>query len=83
MNAEFTSRFLKDTRQLKGTRKEELEKMVKKVIEKPEIGKPLRYSYRNCRSVRIGKFRIIYKLERDKIIFITFEHRGRVYNKER
>ena len=65
------------------TLKEELEKMVKKVIEKPEIGKPLRYSYRNCRSVRIGKFRIIYKLERDKIIFITFEHRGRVYNKER
>jgi len=42
MNAEFTSRFLKDTRQLKGTLKEELEKIVKKVIENPEIGKPLR-----------------------------------------
>ena len=79
MNAEFTSRFLKDTRQLKGTQKEELEKSVKKVIENPEIGKPLRHSYRNCRSVRVGKFRIIYKLERYKIIFITFEHRGKVY----
>lgn len=79
MNAEFTGRFLKDTRQLKGTLKAELEKIVKKIIEKPEIGKPLRYSYRNCRSVRVGKFRIIYKLERYKIIFITFEHRGKVY----
>ena len=79
MNAEFTSRFLKDTRQLKGTQKEELEKIVKKVIENPEIGKPLRHSYRNCRSARVGKFRIIYKLERYKIIFITFEHRGKVY----
>ena len=79
MNAEFTSRFLKDTRQLRGTLKEELEKIVKKVIENPEKGKQLRYSYRNCRSVRIGKFRIIYKLEGYKIIFITFEHRGKVY----
>ncbi len=79
MNAEFTSRFLKDTRQLKGTQKEELEKIVKNVIENPEIGKPLRHSYRNSRSVRVGKFRIIYKLERYKIIFITFEHRGKVY----
>jgi len=79
MNAEFTRRFLKDTRQLRGTRKEELEKVVKKVIENPEIGKPLRYSFRNCRSVRIGKFRIVYKLEGYKIIFITFEHREKVY----
>jgi mRNA interferase RelE/StbE len=79
MNAEFTSRFLKDTRQLRSTLKEELEKAIKKVIENPEIGKPLRYSYRNCRSVRVGKFRIIYKLEGYKIIFITFEHRGKVY----
>ncbi|KAF5417662.1 MAG: hypothetical protein C5S38_01255 [Candidatus Methanophagaceae archaeon] len=78
MNAEFTSRFLKDTYQLKGTLKEELEKIVNKVIESPEIGKPLRHSYRNCRSVRVGKFRIIYKLEQYKIIFITFEHRGKV-----
>ena len=55
MNAEFTSRFLKDTRQLRGTLKEELEKVVEKVIESPEIGKPLRYSFRNCRSARVGK----------------------------
>ena len=79
MNAEFTSRFLKDTRQLKGTLKEELEKIVNKVIESLEIGEPLRHSYRNCRSVRVGKFRIFCKLERYKIIFITFEHRGKVY----
>ncbi|HDN68325.1 hypothetical protein B6V00_02615 [ANME-1 cluster archaeon ex4572_4] len=79
MNQEFTNRFLKDTRQLKGAFKEELEKVVKKITENPEIGKPLRYSFRNCRSVRVRKFRIIYKLNADKIIFITFEHREKVY----
>ena len=79
MNQEFTNRFLKDTRQLKGAFKEKLEKVVKKITENPEIGKTLRSSFRNCRSVRVRKFRIIYKLNADKIIFITFEHREKVY----
>ncbi len=75
----FTDRFLQDTKRLEGEPKKHLEKAVKKILENPFLGKPLRYTFKGVRSERVGKFRIIYEVEKDLVIFHTFEHRKKVY----
>ena len=77
----FSDRFLEDTKRLKGELKSHLEKAVKKVLENPLLGKPLRYSYKGLRSERVGKFRIVYEIEWTLVIFHIFDHRGKVYRK--
>ncbi|MBP9008464.1 MAG: type II toxin-antitoxin system RelE/ParE family toxin [Methanospirillum sp.] len=53
--------------------------MVEKIIENPEVGKPLQYELAGMRSVRIPPFRILYEYNHDHLILYTFEHRDSVY----
>jgi len=55
-------------------------KQLKKLSDMSEAGKPLKYELKNHRSVRVSPFRIIYRLEEDKIIINCFDHRKEVYN---
>ena len=52
---------------------------VKKLAQFPESGKPLQYNLKGHRSIRIPPFRIIYRIEQDKIIINCFDHRKDVY----
>lgn len=52
---------------------------LKKLVALPESGKPLQYNLKGHRSIRISPFRIIYRLEKDKIIINCFDHRKDVY----
>ena len=52
---------------------------LKKLENLPESGKPLQYNLKGHRSIRIPPFRIIYRLEKDKIIINCFDHRKDVY----
>lgn len=45
----------------------------------PLIGKPLRFGLKGFRSLRVGKYRIIYKTN-DKILLSTLKHRKNVYD---
>ena len=54
-------------------------KQIKKLSEKPKSGKPLKYNLKNHRSLKIPPFRLIYRLEEDKIIINCFDHRQKVY----
>ena len=62
------------------------QKRIKKVIEeklttKPELfGKPLRYSLLGFRSLRVGDYRIVYIIEKNREVFIVLiAHRKDVY----
>ena len=45
-----------------------------------EFGKPLRYSLKGARSLRVGDYRVIFTIERDDVILIVkIGHRGEVY----
>ena len=45
-----------------------------------EFGKPLRYSLKGARSLRIGDYRVIYTFEPDDVILIVkIGHRREVY----
>jgi len=51
------------------------------LAEKPRIGKPLKGKLKGLWSLRIGKYRIIYRInEADRIVeVVTIEHREVVY----
>ncbi len=63
-------------------------KQIKKAIEeRPMIdpigfGKPLRYSLKGHHSLRVGDYRIVYKIDaiHHKIIIIAIKHRKDVYD---
>lgn len=64
----------------------EVRKRIKKAIEqklmiRPEIfGLPLKSPLKNYRKLRVGNWRIIFKIEKNKIIIIfIIQHRSRVY----
>jgi mRNA interferase RelE/StbE len=44
-------------------------------------GKPLRRSLRGHRKLRIGDYRVIYRVEKDTILILKIGHRKEVYLK--
>lgn len=62
-------------------------KKIKKAIEdkltsSPEIfGKPLRRSLKGYRKLRIGDYRVIYRIENKKVKILCIGHRSVVYQK--
>ena len=54
-------------------------KKMQKVVEHPELGKPLRAPLQNRKSERVEKLRIIYKYEQNHVTFLYFDDRGHVY----
>ena len=77
----FTENFSRIYSKLNKNLKERVDKAINKILEKPEVGKPLKYDLAGLRSERIGKFRILYEIRGNVIIFHTFEHRKVVYRK--
>ncbi|MFH1638074.1 MAG: type II toxin-antitoxin system RelE/ParE family toxin [Candidatus Woesearchaeota archaeon] len=76
----FSDDFRKEFKKIKdkATRLKVI-KQLRKLSEIPETGKPLKYGLKNHRSVRVAPFRIIYRIEQDKIIINCFDHRKDVY----
>ena len=75
-----TDKFERDIKSIKDkTIKEKIKKQIRKIIEHPEIGKPLKYDLHGERSVYIKPFRLIYALKEDKLFLLRFRHRKEVY----
>ncbi|MFH1590289.1 MAG: type II toxin-antitoxin system RelE/ParE family toxin [archaeon] len=75
-----SSQFKKAVKHLSNQEKDRLENAIKKIIENPSIGKPLRY-LRGERTLRIPPFRIIYSFRKDieTLYLLKFDHRSTVY----
>ncbi len=77
----FSDEFKKDFKKIKDKMTRiKIIKQLKKLAEMPEAGKPLMYNLKNHRSIRVAPFRIIYRIEENRIIINCFDHRGSVYN---
>ena len=52
----------------------------KRLLNEPILaGKPLRQSLKGHRKMRVGDYRVIYKMENDIIIILKIGHRNEVY----
>lgn len=77
----LTQKFENDIKHIRDAlMKEKIQKHIAKIIERPEIGKPLKYFLKGERTIYIWPYRLIYTLSGDKLILLRFEHRKEAYN---
>ena len=75
----YTDKFEKEVKKLDSSIKSKVIKQIKKIIQKPDIGKPLRYDLKRERTIYVKPYRIIYSFNHEAIIFLRVEHRKSVY----
>lgn len=52
-----------------------------KLMIKPEIfGKPLRKSLKGYRKLRVGDYRVVFRIEKNAIKIFAIQHRSVIYN---
>ena len=74
----LSRKFIKDIKNLDKFQKNKIEKQIKKIIQNPSVGKPLKYK-RGERSLYVKPFRLVYVLKIDEIVLLKFDHRKKVY----
>lgn len=53
-----------------------------RLVAKPDLyGKPLRRSLKGYRKLRVGDYRVIFKIEKSKVKILIIQHRSVVYTK--
>ncbi len=75
----YEARFVKRIKKIKDEKlKERVKKQIEKIIEKPEVGKPMRFSRRGNREVYIPLFRLSYGYikKEDKIVLLDLHHKN-------
>lgn len=78
MLIEHREDFLKKISKIKHEAiKEQIKKQVEKIIENPEIGKPMRYSRKGTRELYVKPYRLAYAYfpNEEKLIFIDLYHK--------
>lgn len=78
LEVERKQNFIKRISKIKdNSLKEQVIKRIKKIIENPEIGKPMRYSRKGTREVYVGHFRLSYVFfpDQNKIVLLDFYHK--------
>ena len=77
----YTQKFERDVKKLRDSLvKERVKKQIRKIIENPGTGKPLRYGLKGEWTVRVPPYRLIYAVQGDRLILLRFEHRKSVYD---
>ena len=59
--------------------KEQVTKIFDKIIKDPFSFKPLKYELKGFYRARIGKYRIIFRIDEDIVFIEVIEHRKNVY----
>lgn len=80
LNIEYNENLLKKISKIKDkSDKEKIKKQICKIVEKPEIGKPMRYARKGTRELYIGSYRVAYSYikNQNKIIFLDFYHKNK------
>jgi addiction module RelE/StbE family toxin len=76
----YTNKFERDVRKIKDNAiKERLEKQIRKIVENPDSGKPLKYGLKGEWTVKIKPYRLIYAVHEERLILLRFEHCKEVY----
>ncbi len=60
--------------------KVKLQKQIDKVTKNPDFGKPLRHGLRGEMTIYVKPYRLIFKVEGEKLLLLRFEYRGNVYD---
>ncbi|MBN2052324.1 type II toxin-antitoxin system RelE/ParE family toxin [Candidatus Woesearchaeota archaeon] len=78
LTVEYKDEFLRKISKIKNSAfKDKVKKQVEKILDNPEIGKPMRYNRKGTREVYIPPYRLAYAYikEENKIIFLDLYHK--------
>ena len=78
LKVDYSADLLKTIKKIKdASLKEKIKKQIKKIVEQPEIGKPMRYARKDTREMYIGSYRLAYAYNKDKnkLIFLDLYHK--------
>jgi addiction module RelE/StbE family toxin len=75
----YTEKFEKEFKKTDKSIKDIAIKQIQKIIQNPEIGKPLKYNLKGERTIYVRPYRIIYSFFENTLYFLRFEHRKEVY----
>ena len=78
LTIEYTPHFFSIVCKIKNNAdKERIKKQIQKIIENPDVGKPMRYTRKGTREVYVGSFRLSYVYLKDehKLIFLDLYHK--------
>lgn len=72
-------RFMMEIKHLDKNYLERVEKLVIKIIQNPEVGKPMRYARKGTREVYLGPFRLSYAYNQstDTLTFLDLYHKNK------
>ncbi len=76
---DYNPEFLKLLAKVDNSTKEKIKKQIAKIIENPEVGKPMKYARKDTREVYVAPFRLSYAYikHEDKIIFLAIYHKDK------
>ena len=77
VNVKTSDTFERILNKLDGSTKIQLDKTILKIINNPEIGKPMRFDRKGTREVYVGSFRLSYLYEKntDTLYLLDFYHK--------
>jgi len=78
LKVEYSDELLKTISKIKdASLKQKVKKQIKKIIEQPPIGKPMKYARKGSRELYIGSYRLAYSYKKDKnkLIFLELYHK--------
>ncbi|MBI5149015.1 type II toxin-antitoxin system RelE/ParE family toxin [Candidatus Pacearchaeota archaeon] len=77
VNVDYDSKFKKIYGKLDKSVKDRVQKIILRIIEKPELGKPMKYARKGTREVYISPFRLSYAYipSKEKIILLDLYHK--------
>ena len=78
LTVEYSDNLIKTIKKIKdNTVKEQIKRQIAKILENPEIGKPMRYARKGTRELYIGSFRLAYAYlkKEKKIIILDLYHK--------
>jgi mRNA interferase RelE/StbE len=82
LNLEFTNKAISDLEGIEHSQPKYFERIltkIKSLTDKPQAGKRLVGPLKGKLSLRIGDYRIIYKIEKTTVFILTINHRRDVY----
>lgn len=78
LKIEYKPEFLKAIEKIRHQDvKEKIKKQVEKILENPEVGKPMRYGRKGTRELYVIPYRLAYAYDpaREELIFLEIYHK--------
>lgn len=77
VEVDYHDDFQKEWKKLDSSLQTKVKKQIAKILENPEIGKPMRFARKGTREVYVHPFRLSYEYikEEDKVIILDFYHK--------